>query len=119
MPGNRHAMDDSQPGQAESAHPDPLQRHVEQVGTNRHTGNKYDVSNEIYSKRHERYPEIRQHHRIRLVPFVQCASTRIKRVHANVDRVDTFQLEIAMNDMFDGTHQLISFSAMPWVVRGI
>ena len=57
LPGHRHAMDDSHSDQAQNAHPDPLQRYVEQVGTNRHASDEYDVSNEIYSKRHETSPE--------------------------------------------------------------
>ena len=111
LPGRRHAMDDS--------HPDPLRRRVEQVGTNRHADDEYDVSNDIYPERHQRHPKNRRPHRTRLGPFALCASTRIKTVPANVDRADTFQFEIAMNDVFDGTHQLISISAMPWVARGI
>ena len=50
-------MDNSQSDQAENAHPDPLRRRVEQVGANRHAGDEYDISNDIYPKRHQTSPE--------------------------------------------------------------
>ena len=57
LPGRCHAVNDSHPDQAENAHPDPLRRRVEQVGANRHSGDEYDVSNDINPKRHQASPE--------------------------------------------------------------
>ena len=39
-----HAMDDRNAGQTESAHSDPLHRHVEQIDSDRQAGDQYDVS---------------------------------------------------------------------------
>jgi len=50
LSGRRHAMDDRQADQTENAHPDPLHRHVEQIGSNRQPGDQYDVSDEVNPK---------------------------------------------------------------------
>jgi len=52
LPSRRRAMDDCHADQADNTHANPLQRHVEQVGTNRQTGDEYDVSTDVYPKRH-------------------------------------------------------------------
>ena len=59
-------MDDGHADQADNAHTDPLRRHVEQVGTNRHADDEYDVSNDVDSKRHRGHPrQARSQHRTR------------------------------------------------------
>jgi len=43
-------MDDRQADQTENTHPDPLHRHVEQIGSDRQAGDKYDLSDEVNPK---------------------------------------------------------------------
>jgi len=71
-------MDDCYPDHAQNAYPDPLRRRVEQVGADRHTGDEYDVSDDIDAKRHLRHPKFGPLHGTLPGPFALCASTRIE-----------------------------------------
>lgn len=50
LSGGRHAMDDRHADQTENADPDPLHRHVEEIGSDRQAGDQYDVSNQVNPK---------------------------------------------------------------------
>ena len=61
----------------QNAHPDPLRRRVEQVRANRHAGDEYDVSNDIYPERHRTSPKRIRPQCTRLVSPALCASTHM------------------------------------------
>ena len=50
LSGRGHAMDDRHAGQTQTAHPDPLHRHVEQIGSDCQARDQYGVSDEVNSK---------------------------------------------------------------------
>ena len=72
-------MDDSHTDHAQNAHPDPLQRRVEQVRANRHAGDEYDVSNDIYPERHQAPPKKKT------PPLYPLRSVRSVRKHTYVE----------------------------------